>query len=90
MFFLNKIVKIRSFTVKASKNNFFFSNLNFIINYFDTIIVNIKNKKDKNQFFKNFKFAMEFMFYKYYKTISKTIFITAFEKKKKKGLLKGA
>ena len=34
---------------------------------------------------------MEFMFYKYYKTISKTIFITAFEKKKKKkGLLKGA
>ena len=43
MFFLNKIVKICSFMVKASKNNFFLSNLNFIINYFDTIIVNIKN-----------------------------------------------
>ena len=35
--FVNKIVKIHSFLVKASKNNFLLLNWNFVINSFDTI-----------------------------------------------------
>ena len=37
----NKIVKIHSFMVKTSENNFLLPNWNLIINSFDTIGVNI-------------------------------------------------
>ena len=55
--FVNKILKIHSFLVKASKNKFLLLNWNFVINSFDRISVNnffenwIKSLKKKKWLF---------------------------------------